>query len=248
MRIRVEGEGQSRRPLVFIHGAGGAATVWLDLFRHFEKTRMVVAPDLPAHGQSDPWHDVDDQARIDHYRDAVGTAAAHLKLKNAILVGHSMGGLVALAAAAAHPDKVAGVVAIGTASTMKPAPELMRALADRPTHQAEILAELGWSPATPSDIVQRWFRSVTSASSEVTLADLRAVAAFDAGAILRSVRAPVLLLGGADDLLCPPSLIEATRRALPNATAEVLPEAGHNVHLEQPAATIAAIDRFAAFV
>jgi pimeloyl-ACP methyl ester carboxylesterase len=249
MRIRVEGpSGGKLAPLVFIHGAGGAATVWLDLFRHFERSRVVVAPDLPGHGQSDPWHAVEDRARIAHYRDAVGVACADLGLKRAILVGHSMGGLIALSAAAAYPDKVAGVVAIACASAMKPSPELLAALRDRPTHQAAILAELGWSPSTPRDQVARWLRTVTGAEPEVTLADLQAVAAFDAEPLLSSVRAPTLLLGGQDDLLCPPSLIEATRRALPDGRSELFAEAGHQVHLEQPTATIEAIVRFASFV
>jgi pimeloyl-ACP methyl ester carboxylesterase len=249
MRIRVEGPtGGKRRPLVFIHGAGGAATVWLDLFRHFERDRLVVAPDLPGHGQSDPWHDVADADRVAHYRDAVGVACAHLKISGAVLVGHSLGGLVALAAAAAHPDKVAGVVLVAAAAGMKPAPELLAALAARPTHQAEILGELGWSPSTAAEVRQRWFRTVTGAPPELVLADLRAVAAYDARAILPQVAARVLLLGGQDDLLCPPILVQATAAALPAAEVRLIADAGHHPHLEQPAQAIETIESFTAFV
>ena len=249
MRVRVEGSATSPRPaLVFIHGAGGAATVWLDLFRHFERERRVVALDLPGHGQSDPWHDVDDRGRIAYYRDAVGVACAHLAIKKAILVGHSMGGLVALAAAAAHPDKVAGVVMLASAASMKPAPSLLNALLASPHQQAEILAELGWSPSTPRDTVARWFRTVTGATPEITLADLRGVLAFDSEPLLREVSARVLLLAGADDLLCPPALVEASAKALRYAELAIVPEAGHQLHLEQPAATIAAIETFATYV
>jgi pimeloyl-ACP methyl ester carboxylesterase len=251
MRIRVEGpSGKLAKlaPLVFIHGAGAAATVWLDLFRHFERGRRVVALDLPGHGQSDPWHAVDDRARIACYRDAVGVACKHVGIERAILVGHSMGGLIALSAAAAHPDQVAGAVLISAAPGMKPAPELLAALQQRPTHQAEILGELGWSPSTPRELVARWLRTVTSAPPEITLADLRAVSAFDDEPIRSSVRAPAMLLGGTDDLLCPPALLERGARTLPRAEAVLVADAGHQVHLEQPAAAIAAIARFAAFV
>jgi len=249
MRVRVEGSATSKRPpLVFIHGAGGAATVWLDLFRHFERERRVVALDLPGHGQSDPWHDVDDRGRIAYFRDAVGVACAHLQINKAILVGHSMGGLIALAAAAAYPEKVAGLVMLASAVAMKPAPTLMNALVASPTRQAELLAELGWSPATPRDTVARWFRTVTGADPEVTLADLRAVSAFDGASLLPQVSARTLLLAGADDLLCPPSMVKATGKALRGAELAIVPDAGHQLHLEQPAATIAAIETFATYV
>jgi pimeloyl-ACP methyl ester carboxylesterase len=218
--------------------------VWLDLFRHFERSRRVVAPDLPAHGQSDPWDAVDDRGRITQYAEAVGTACAHAGVKKAILVGHSMGGLVALEAAAMNPDKVAGVIAIGAAPGMKPDPKLLAALRQNPTKQAEILAELGWSPATPKDTIARWFRSVTSAAAEVTLADLRAVGAGEP----RRPKVRVALFAGRDDLLCPPALVEAGQRSLPDAEATFFDDAGHHPHLEQPAAVIEAIERFATFV
>ncbi len=248
MRIRVEGASSRLPPIVFIHGAGAAATVWLDLFRHFERSRKVVALDLPAHGQSDAWHEVADTERIAHYRDAVGVACAHLEIDRAILVGHSMGGLVALAAAAAYPDKVAGVCTLAAASGMRPTRELLDALSARPEHQAELLRELSWSPTTPQDTVARWFRTVVSADPAVTLADLRAVAAYDASAILPAVKTRCLAIGGMDDLLCPPALVAEMARALPSCEHLSIEDAGHEVHLEQPGATIGAIEAFAAFV
>jgi pimeloyl-ACP methyl ester carboxylesterase len=245
MRIRVEGPSTSKSPLVFIHGAGAAATVWLDLFRHFERTRRVVAIDLPAHGQSDAWHAVDDASRIAHYRDAVGVACAHLQIERATLVGHSMGGLIALAAAAAWPDKVAGVVAFGAAAGMKPDAQLLAALAAQPNQQAEILAELGWSPSTPRDTVARWMRTVTSAAPEIVLADLRAVAAYDLAGALPSLskRTRCVLVSGEDDLLCSPALVARTVALLPGCEHMLVAEAGHHVHLEQPAQAIDAIAR-----
>lgn len=244
MRIRVEGPSTAKSPLVFIHGAGGAATVWLDLFRHFERTQRVVALDLPAHGQSDAWPVVDDAARITQYRDAVGVACSHLEIVRATLVGHSMGGLIALAAAAAWPDKVAGVVSFCAAAGMKPDAAVTTALAAQPSHQAEILAELGWSPSTPHDTVARWMRTVTSAAPEVVLADLRAVGAYDLAAVLPSIstRTRCVLVSGEDDLLCPPVLVASTVALLRGGEHVRVAEAGHQVHLEQPAAAIAAID------
>src|SRR5438309_2126529 len=118
-KVRVRDEGESKHaPLVFIHGAAASSVIWIDVLRRLEGRRRVIAPDLPGHGQSDPWH----EPSIDLYRDAVGTICANLGVSRAVLVGHSMGGLVALQLALAHPDKVAGLVLIATAARFRIAP------------------------------------------------------------------------------------------------------------------------------
>ena len=88
---------------------------------------------------------------------------------------------------------------------------------------------------------------MTSAAPEQTLADLRAVAAW-APPSPSKIRARVLCIGGRDDLLCPPSLVEESARVLGRTQAVLLADCGHHPHLEQPSATISAIERFAAFV
>src|SRR5579859_1650259 len=107
--IRVRDEGDSKKPpLIFVHGAGASSVLWMDAVRRLQHQRRVLAPDLPGHGQSDPWHPAA-EVSIAMYRDAVGTVCSLSKVERAILVGHSMGGLIALAAAAAWPERVAGV-------------------------------------------------------------------------------------------------------------------------------------------
>src|SRR5215475_27268 len=108
LRVRDEGE-SSKTALVCVHGAGSSSVVFMDVVRRLSPSRRVVAPDLPGHGQSDRWHPPADVS-IDMYRDAVGTVCALSKIERAILVGHSMGGQIAIAAAAAWPERVAGLV------------------------------------------------------------------------------------------------------------------------------------------
>src|SRR3954468_1398381 len=103
LRVRDEGDGK-KSPLVCVHGAGSSSVVWMDVVRRLSPQRRVVALDLPGHGQSDRWH-APDAVTIAMYRDAVGTVCAQLKIERAILMGHSMGALVALDAAAAWPER-----------------------------------------------------------------------------------------------------------------------------------------------
>jgi len=83
-----------------------SGVVWTDAVRKIAPSRRVLAPDLPGHGQSDPWH----EQSIDLYRDAVGTMCAHLKVPKIVVVGHSMGGTVAGYYAGAYPERVQRLV------------------------------------------------------------------------------------------------------------------------------------------
>ena len=244
MRVRIEGPASSKPSLVFIHGAGGSATLWLDVFRHFERSRQVLALDLPGHGQSEPWHDVVDADRIRRYADAVEFACAQLQVERAILIGHSMGGLVALAASAAFPARVAGLVLIASAPGLNPSQEMLATFAEKREEHVELMESLAWSPATSRETIDRWSRTTMSADPELTIADLRACGAFDAATVLQ----PTLLIGGQDDRLCSPRFMAKGTAQLPAGELLVVPDAGHYVWLEQPDIAIAAIERFVSFV
>src|SRR5258708_13965360 len=189
VRLRDEGEGP-KPPLVCIHGAGSSSVIWMDLVRRLAPRRRVVAPDLPGHGQSDRWHD--GEVTIEQHRDAVGTVCAELQIARAVLVGHSMGGLIALAAAAAWPERVAGLVLVASGAQMAVAPELFTQLPSDFPRFGKWLARYAWSPATPLDTIDRWGTLALSADQETTDADFAAVARFDGRPLLPNVRAPTL--------------------------------------------------------
>ncbi|HEY1584784.1 MAG TPA: alpha/beta fold hydrolase, partial [Polyangia bacterium] len=178
-QLRVRDEGESRRPpLVCVHGAGSSSVVWMDVVRRLSPERRVVAPDLPGHGQSDRWHPPDD-VTIAMYRDAVGTVCAQLKIERAVLVGHSMGALIALAAAAAWPERVAGLILVNGGVRLPVAPEVFVKLTGDFTRFGKWLARVVWSPATPRDVIERWGTLAFTADQEITLADFRAVERYD---------------------------------------------------------------------
>lgn len=97
-------------PLVFVHGIRLSGACWAEQREHFSD-RAVATPDLPGHGTRRG-----EQFRIDNAADAVERAIDGLGGR-AIVVGHSMGGYAAIAAAARRPDKVAGLVAAGCSLT-----------------------------------------------------------------------------------------------------------------------------------
>jgi 3-oxoadipate enol-lactonase len=242
--LRVRDEGESKQPpLVCVHGAGASSVVFMDTVRRLAPRRRVVAIDLPGHGQSDRWHPPDD-ITIDMYRDAVGTVCATLEIDRAILVGHSMGGQIALACAAAWPERVAGLILCATGARIEVAPRVFQIMQQQFTDAPEWLSKVSWSPTTPRDLVERWNGLLLTAEQEICVADFRAVDRWDGTGLCAKVRAPALVLGGADDLLTPPSLLQALGRALPGSRTVIVPQAGHQLLLEQPDVWFAEIDQF----
>jgi pimeloyl-ACP methyl ester carboxylesterase len=245
MRVRDEGEGK-RPPLVCVHGAGSSSVVWMDVVRRLSPQRRVVAPDLPGHGQSDRWHPPDDVS-IGMYRDAVGTVCAELKIERAILMGHSMGALIALDAAAAWPERVAGLVLVNGGARLPVAPEVFVKLTGDFTRFGKWLSRVVWSPSTPLDVVERWGAVAFTADQETTHADFRAVDRYDGTEACTRVRAPTLVLGGEDDLMTPPKLtyeLALAGTGIRGARAVVVPEAGHMLPQERPERFFAELESF----
>src|SRR5690349_6416934 len=120
----------------------------MDLVRRIAPGRRVVALDLPGHGQSDAWH----ESSIPLYRDAVGTMCAKLKLEKVVLLGHSMGGLIALGCALAWPERVAGLVLVNSGAHLRASSELVHAIEHDFASFPAYFNRLAWSPSTPKEL------------------------------------------------------------------------------------------------
>jgi pimeloyl-ACP methyl ester carboxylesterase len=109
VRSLVGGEGPS---VVLVHGLGGAASNWVSLAPLLARRCRVLVPELPGHGESPP---LPAMPNLDALAEPVHAAAAAEGMLPAVLVGHSLGGLVALRLAMRRPDDVRGVVLAGAA-------------------------------------------------------------------------------------------------------------------------------------
>ncbi len=240
MFVHEAGEGKRGVPLVLVHGAGASSAIWLSVIGRLARDRRVIAIDLPGHGRSGG-----DPRSIEELRDAVGLTCAALCLPPAILIGHSMGGLVVLDAALAWPDKVAGVVSVASGATIPVSSAIFEALASWPKWPA-VFAELAYAPEMPRDQRRRAAALASTASQARTEADYRAVAGYDARDRVRELRAPLLAVTGADDLMTPPKLGAALAAAAPGGKYVELAGSGHMPMQEKPAQLAAAIGGFLA--
>src|SRR5262249_24408856 len=107
-------------PLLLIHGAGCSSAVWISTMHRLARSARVVAPDMPGPGRSTGC-----AASLADWTDSVAATAAALCLGPTILVGHILGGLVAVACALAFPDKVAGLALVASAHSFRVSPRLL---------------------------------------------------------------------------------------------------------------------------
>lgn len=259
LRVRDEPEpapdpGRGKVPLVCVHGAGMSSVVFMDVVRRLPPVRRVIAPDLPGHGQSEPADG--EAARLAAYGDTLAALTASLGVERAVLLGHSMGGAVALLSALKRPENVAGLVLLNCAAALPVSAELLDLLsrtlpspdagpeeparADRAARATWVdrmpdeLADLCFSPATPREVRERWQAVLLSASRETVLADFVACGGFDVRERLSALRVPTLLIGGTDDLLVSPRQLQATAARIAGAKLHLVPDTAHLTHLEQP--------------
>lgn len=240
--LRVYEGGAGSPPLVFVHGWGSSHLQFAPQLQHFSVDHHVVAPDQRGHGESEAPHD---PIGVDLLAGDLAWLCQALSLERPLLVGHSLGGLIALETARRLPE-VAGVALLDPALLFheRALPGLQR--------MVERLTLASWRDAVREFAERVFFADgETSDPHEVVNALLRTprrvlhptfrdMLDFDPGPALRSIDAPVLLL----DPARPVGDRALLRAALPAMTEESVAGAGHFLQLEAPGAVNAALERF----
>lgn len=105
LHYRIKGKGE---PLVILHGLYGMSDNWMSVARHFEDRYQVVLPDLRNHGHSEFHPEHTYQAMVEDVKELIDS----LQLEHVYLMGHSMGGKVAMLFALAYPERVKKLIVV----------------------------------------------------------------------------------------------------------------------------------------
>jgi pimeloyl-[acyl-carrier protein] methyl ester esterase len=233
------------RDVVLLHGWGSTAAVWNDLRSRLSARIRIGAPELPGHGSS--------LLSVSDTLDLMADALARSAPKRCDVVGWSLGGLVALAWAAAAPEQVGRLALIATTPSFVQRPGWPDAMAEETFAGFE--AALGADPASAlhrfvllqaqddrrAKSVARQLRGAMAMPAPALGAGLSALRSADLRPRLSSVRAPVLVLHGERDRLVPAAAGERLSRLLPTARFHAMPGAAHAPFLSDPAAVAAAL-------
>jgi pimeloyl-ACP methyl ester carboxylesterase len=217
--IRTAGAGT---PVVLLHGLSGSSRWWDRNIEALSKHHTVIAPDLVGFGRNRRFVGSPLPLPID---EAVALLVRWLERDFAEpvhLVGHSMGGQIAIELAARAPSRIRSLTLV--ASTGVPPRPGSRAHLEALVHPPRALISFGLRLAL--DAFRAGPGSIAIASARMLLRDSRP--AMDA------IRAPVLLVWGDSDPLVPSHYAEAMRERMPQARLEILPGAGHVAMWDQP--------------
>jgi len=237
--------------VVFIHGAGCDHTVWQLPARWFAwHGHAVLAVDLPGHGRSDgpPLTSVADLAQwVGRLLNAAGASEA-------ALVGHSLGGAIALEVAAVMPERVTRMALLGTAAAVPVNPALLDAARQAPERAYGLMtawahasaAKLGGNPAPGMWMTGGTLALLARNRPGVLNADLEVCNAWRSGPeAARKVRCPALVITAANDIMTPAKDGRELARLIPGARSVAIADCGHMLLAEAPDAVLdALIDYF----
>jgi pimeloyl-ACP methyl ester carboxylesterase len=236
-RLRVDVTGVGPPDLLCLHGLVDRLEIWDRLVAPLSERGRVIRVDQRGHGESD--------APVGPYRreDLASDVAALIESfgsRRAVLLGHSMGGIVSMAAALDHPDRVAGLVLIGTASQCS---EKVAGWYERIAVAGERDGIAGLTRAIYGEKSKKVVTGDAQGIAHVTRT-LKSLCEDPLTPKLPGIRCPVLLVVGEKDPMGPKaSAIIADR--LPDAQLEVISDCGHWVHVEKPEAVLKAFDQWA---
>lgn len=241
--------------VLLLHGIGGRAEGFRGLAEALAAAGFrAVAWDMPGYGGSPlPEHGL----TIPELAGAALDLAGRKGMTPVHLVGHSLGGMIALEAAALRPGAVASLALLGSAAAFgsKDGAFQERFLAERlgPLDAGRTMAELadGLADAMMGPNADPAGRAEARAAMAATSpaayrAAVLSMLGFDRRAQLAELAMPVLCLAGALDGNAPPAGVERMAAKVPGGRFVQLPGVGHLMHLEAPAATAAALLAFLA--
>jgi pimeloyl-ACP methyl ester carboxylesterase len=227
--------GKGDPAIVLIHGWATDANYWRAQVQALKAKYTVVTVDLAGHGASSnsrtDWS-------MENYGEDVATVARRLPNPQLILVGHSMGGTVALEAVPRIGARVIGVIAVDALKSVglppTPQAEINKRVAPFRTdfigsvrkYVTEELFEKGADPT----LVQKVAYDMSLEPAEVAIPSLQALLSMDFASVLPQIHVPVMAinsdLGATDE--------KRIRKSLPGFKADVVPHSGHFLMMEMP--------------
>jgi 3-oxoadipate enol-lactonase len=234
--------GSGDTAVVMLHGVGGGASAWTPQLDAIAAAGyLAVAWDAPGYGATAPVepYDMANLARsLERLLDA-------LPVRRRVLIGHSMGGMVAQEGAAAFPQKIDGLVLSATSPAFGKADGAWQQafLAQRlgPLDAGRTMAEL--APALVAAMVgpdaepagvKTATETLSRVPGETYRNALHALVRFDRRDALASIRVPTLAIAGERDANAPPAVMEKMAARIPGAEYRVLAGCGHLANLERP--------------
>ena len=234
--------------IVFINSLGTDLRIWDAILSSFIESYSIVRYDKRGHGLSDtppPGYTI-----RDHSDDLLGLLD-HLHIKETILVGISVGGMIALDFASLHPTRVKALILCDTAAKIGTTHMWNDRILTIHQHGMEFLAH---------SVLARWFTTsfrqqqpaayrgyhnmLTRIPAEGYIGTCEAIRDADLTAQTLTIQTKTLVLCGMEDASTPPALVQATAEILSHSQFHLIADAGHLPCIEQPQVVVDHIKQF----
>jgi pimeloyl-ACP methyl ester carboxylesterase len=232
--VRYYSAGQGE-PVVVIHGGAGDATTWWKNIAELSQNYSVFAPDLPGFGGSQP---LSGNYYIHELSEFIGKFAAKIGLESFNLVGHSLGGGIALDYTLKSPNRVKKLVLISSLCLGREIgfwlrlisiPGLIHSLG---TMIMGILKGVKWvvKHLNPVEFVIPFTPAILHVGENLTAFNRQSLVLENR---LSEVNVPTLLVWGARDPIVPVRQAYAAARVIPDCQVKIFKNRGHNVHRDE---------------
>lgn len=228
--------------VLFLHGAGMDHTIWQPVLSLIVPRKCsVLVPDLPGHGQTcgEAFTSISSMAVWVH------DLLEELQIKHVIIVGHSMGSLIAIEMAHRWPDLVRAVVLAGSSLKMSVNSDLLKQAASKDPKAKDLIAQWGVGYKTKDPEIMAQIKAtqdlvrkiLESNPAESLYCDLTACHNYDqAPQIAPKLKTKTLVIAGRADRLTPSAASEELFNALEHKTRQfcIIEDCGHMMMVENP--------------
>ena len=230
MSINVDRAGDEDAPvIIFVHGSGGSSATWFMQLKGLSNDFHIVAIELNGHGNSP---DRADENTMESYlTDIDGIITQYEK---PVLAGHSMGGALSQLYALRHPEKISGIILIGTGAKLRVAPVIFDMLENNFEGYVDATGSFMFCEETSKELIEASRIEIRKCKPSIINRDFAACNNFDIMEMISDISLPALILVGEQDLMTPVKYSNYLHEKLPNSTLHVIENAGHSVMLEQP--------------
>ena len=221
---------QGRDSLVFIHGAGGNQTFWRNQVDYFKRAFNCFIMELPGHGAAQG----PGAQEVKDYTLWIKGALDELKLSSPFVIGHSMGGAIAMELAIRFPALPKGLVLASTGARLRTLPDILDGIKQAFPETVALICERSFAQDAPAEMKQATAAEMMKNSPDVLHGDFSACDRFDIMEQVQTINKPTLVIGGDQDTATPIKYSRYLADKIAGAHLEIVERAGHMVMLERP--------------
>jgi pimeloyl-ACP methyl ester carboxylesterase len=263
VHYRIEGNTQDTMPIVLLHGTGASLHTWDGWTASLIANHRVVRLDLPAYGLTGP-HPKGDYS-MSAYVSFLNDFLTKLNISKCILGGNSLGGSIAWNYALQHPDRVSALILVdaggypASKTTKRESPvafrlatvpvvkDLFQYVLPRSVIEKSVSNVYGDPSLVTDELIDRYYElSLHPGNRRAFIDRMSSMSKPTDTLLIRQLHMPTLIMWGERDLLIPVECAYKFQRDLPNDTLAVFKGLGHVPMEENPALTVATVQKFLA--